>query len=128
MYALMRSQPPRTVVESASTSGAAPCSSQWRCGTSTRGTGNIVEAVRHLRSITGELRRLAAMEESELPTAAKDLRAPLDLVRDVAARGRLPVGALLRWWDRHPGGCRARDAAGRRRGLRGLGHLQVVRS
>jgi pyridoxal 5'-phosphate synthase pdxS subunit len=55
------------------------------------GTGNIVEAVRHLRSISGELRRLAAMDETELPTAAKELRAPLELVRDVAERGRLPV-------------------------------------
>jgi pyridoxal 5'-phosphate synthase pdxS subunit len=55
------------------------------------GTGNIVEAVRHLRSISGDLRRLGAMDESELPTAAKELRAPLELVRDVAGRGRLPV-------------------------------------
>ena len=55
------------------------------------GTGNIVEAVRHLRSISGELRRLRAMDETELPTAAKELRAPLELVRDVAERGRLPV-------------------------------------
>jgi pyridoxal 5'-phosphate synthase pdxS subunit len=55
------------------------------------GTGNIVEAVRHMRLIGGEIRRLGSLEESELPTAAKELRAPLDLVRDVAARGRLPV-------------------------------------
>jgi pyridoxal 5'-phosphate synthase pdxS subunit len=55
------------------------------------GTGNIVEAVRHLRSIAADIRRLAAMDDSELPTAAKELRAPLDLVRDVAERGRLPV-------------------------------------
>jgi pyridoxal 5'-phosphate synthase pdxS subunit len=55
------------------------------------GTGNIVEAVRHLRSIKGELRRLGGMDESELPAAAKELRAPLDLVRDVAERGHLPV-------------------------------------
>src|SRR5690606_22655970 len=52
---------------------------------------DIVEAVRHMRLITGEIRRLAALGDEELATAAKDLRAPLDLVRDVAARGRLPV-------------------------------------
>jgi pyridoxal 5'-phosphate synthase pdxS subunit len=55
------------------------------------GTGDIVEAVRHLREITGELRRLKGLEETELASAAKDLRAPLDLVRGVAETGRLPV-------------------------------------
>ena len=55
------------------------------------GTGDIVEAVRHLRLIRGELRRLAAIDEAELPTAAKELQAPLELVRGVAAAGRLPV-------------------------------------
>src|SRR5256714_9858753 len=55
------------------------------------GTGDIVEAVRHLRAITGELRRLGALSEQELFGAAKELRAPLDLVRDVAEKGGLPV-------------------------------------
>jgi pyridoxal 5'-phosphate synthase pdxS subunit len=55
------------------------------------GTGDIVEAVRHLRVITGEIRRLGTLEPSEIATAAKDLQAPLDLVRAVAAEGRLPV-------------------------------------
>ena len=55
------------------------------------GTGDIVEAVRHIRLITSELRRLQGAEESELPSAAKELRAPLELVREVAERGRLPV-------------------------------------
>jgi pyridoxal 5'-phosphate synthase pdxS subunit len=55
------------------------------------GTGNVVEAVRHIRLITGEIRRLHALDEAELPGAAKELRAPLDLVREVAERGRLPV-------------------------------------
>jgi pyridoxal 5'-phosphate synthase pdxS subunit len=55
------------------------------------GTGNVVEAVRHIRLITGEIRRLASLNEMELPAAAKELQAPLELVRDVAARGRLPV-------------------------------------
>jgi pyridoxal 5'-phosphate synthase pdxS subunit len=55
------------------------------------GTGDIVEAVRHMRAIKGELRRLGALADDELPTAAKELRAPLDLVRDVARAGKLPV-------------------------------------
>ena len=54
------------------------------------GTGNVVEAVRHMRLINGEIRRLA-VDEAELASAAKELRAPLDLVRDVAEHGRLPV-------------------------------------
>ncbi len=55
------------------------------------GTGNIVEAVRHLRSILGEIRRLTVADEAELFAAAKDLRAPVELVREVAALGELPV-------------------------------------
>ena len=55
------------------------------------GTGNVVEAVRHMRQIHGDIRRLAAMDQTELPTAAKNLQAPLDLVRLTAERGRLPV-------------------------------------
>jgi pyridoxal 5'-phosphate synthase pdxS subunit len=55
------------------------------------GTGDIVEAVRHLRAIGGEVRRLAGLREEELAGAAKELGAPLDLVRSVAAEGRLPV-------------------------------------
>src|SRR5689334_11795561 len=55
------------------------------------GTGDIVEAVRHLRRITGEIRRLQGMDEAELYTAAKEHGAPLDLVREVARVGKLPV-------------------------------------
>jgi pyridoxal 5'-phosphate synthase pdxS subunit len=55
------------------------------------GTGNVVEAVRHMRAIQGEIRRLGSLDTAELPSAAKELRAPLDLVRMVAERGRLPV-------------------------------------
>jgi pyridoxal 5'-phosphate synthase pdxS subunit len=55
------------------------------------GTGDIVEAVRHMRRITGEVRRLATLGPEELATAAKELAAPLDLVRNVARDGRLPV-------------------------------------
>jgi pyridoxal 5'-phosphate synthase pdxS subunit len=55
------------------------------------GTGDIVEAVRHIRQISGEIRRLTMLGADELATAAKDLAAPLDLVREVALAGRLPV-------------------------------------
>jgi len=55
------------------------------------GTGDIVEAVRHLRSIRSDLRRLSTMDPDELPTAAKELRAPLQLVQDCNQTGRLPV-------------------------------------
>jgi pyridoxal 5'-phosphate synthase pdxS subunit len=55
------------------------------------GSGNIVEAVRHLRSVFGQIRSLAALSPEELPARAKELRAPLDLVRRVAETGRLPV-------------------------------------
>src|SRR5687767_10504815 len=55
------------------------------------GTGNVVEAVRHMRAIQSGIRRLASTDHSELPTAAKELRAPLELVRKVASEGRLPV-------------------------------------
>ncbi|MGH2727779.1 MAG: pyridoxal 5'-phosphate synthase lyase subunit PdxS [Actinomycetota bacterium] len=55
------------------------------------GTGNIVEAVRHLRAILGEIRRLHRAAPEELMTAAKEHRAPFELLRETAERGRLPV-------------------------------------
>jgi pyridoxal 5'-phosphate synthase pdxS subunit len=55
------------------------------------GTGDIVEAVRHLRTIVGEIRRLGTLDDAELATAAKEHGAPLDLVRGVARESRLPV-------------------------------------
>ena len=55
------------------------------------GTGNVVEATRHMRRIRGEIRRLAALNKSELFLAAKELQAPYELVAEVAAAGRLPV-------------------------------------
>ncbi len=55
------------------------------------GTGDIVEAVRHMRQIRGEIRRLGDARAESSPTAAKDLRRRLPLVRDVAREGRLPV-------------------------------------
>ena len=55
------------------------------------GSGNIVEAVRHMRAITGEMRRLTTLREDELMHAAKELGAPLELVREIARSGKLPV-------------------------------------
>ena len=55
------------------------------------GTGNIVEAVRHMREITAEIRRLGSLGAEELPSAAKEHGAPLEIVRDVAESGWLPV-------------------------------------
>ena len=55
------------------------------------GTGNVVEATRHMRSITGEIRRLSTCSNEELHDAAKQHQAPFDLVREVAELGRLPV-------------------------------------
>lgn len=55
------------------------------------GTGNIVEAVRHMRAITSGIRRLQSMDHQELYAEAKRLGAPLDLVEEVASTGKLPV-------------------------------------
>ncbi len=55
------------------------------------GTGDIVNAVRHMRTVFGGIRRLGSLSEDELYTEAKNLRAPLELVRRVAEEGRLPV-------------------------------------
>jgi len=55
------------------------------------GTGNVVEAVRHIRMVLGELRRLQNMPREELMSAAKEMGAPYNLVLEVAATGQLPV-------------------------------------
>ncbi|HUI41578.1 MAG TPA: pyridoxal 5'-phosphate synthase lyase subunit PdxS [Terriglobia bacterium] len=55
------------------------------------GSGNIVEAVRHMRAITGEIREVTILREEELMAKAKDLGAPYELVKWVAKNGKLPV-------------------------------------
>jgi pyridoxal 5'-phosphate synthase pdxS subunit len=55
------------------------------------GTGNVVEATRHMRQIRGDIRRLSTLDETELFAAAKELRAPYELVKEVAEAGTLPV-------------------------------------
>jgi len=55
------------------------------------GTGDVVEAVRHMRTIMGQIRHLQTLDEDELYVAAKELSAPLELVKWVAENGKLPV-------------------------------------
>jgi pyridoxal 5'-phosphate synthase pdxS subunit len=55
------------------------------------GTGNVVEAVRHMRAVTSQIRAVHAMPDEELGAAAKGMGAPLELVREVKRLGRLPV-------------------------------------
>lgn len=55
------------------------------------GSGNIVEAVRHMRTIIKEMKQLTVLEKSELPHRAKEMQAPLELIEWVAEQGKLPV-------------------------------------
>jgi len=55
------------------------------------GTGNVVEAVRHARSIMSEIRKLRGMDEDELYSYSKNIAAPFDLVKQTASLGKLPV-------------------------------------
>ena len=55
------------------------------------GTGDVIHAVKHMRQITGEMRALTVLDDQELYASAKNLRAPLELVRMVAKTGQLPV-------------------------------------
>jgi pyridoxal 5'-phosphate synthase pdxS subunit len=55
------------------------------------GTGNIVEAVRHARKVLGEIKRIRSMDDDELMSTARDLRAPYDLVKGIHETGELPV-------------------------------------
>ncbi len=55
------------------------------------GTGNVVEATRHMRQIRGDIKRLTTLDETELFVAAKELQAPYDLVVEIARTGKLPV-------------------------------------
>ena len=55
------------------------------------GTGNIVEAVRHMRMVMGEIRTIPGMEEEELWKYARNIEAPIELVKQTAELGKLPV-------------------------------------
>ena len=91
------------------------------------GTGNVVEATRHMRSIRAGIKRLGTLDETELFVAAKELRAPDRAGRRGRATGQAARRAVHRRRHRHPGRRGDDDAARRRGRLRRLGHLQVRR-
>ena len=88
------------------------------------GTGNIVEAVRQLRDVLAEIRRLQGMREDELFVAAKELQAPYELVKDVAANGKLPVVNFVAGGISTPADAALVMQLGRRGRLRRLRDLQ----
>ena len=92
------------------------------------GTGNIVEAVRHLRSILGDIRKLGVADPAELFGWAKELRAPIELVAGGGREGRAAGAAVLRRGDRHAGRRLPGHAARCPGRLRRQRHLQVGRS
>ncbi len=55
------------------------------------GTGNIVEAVRHMRQVNSEVSRLTVMNDDEIMTFAKDIGAPYEILKQIKDNGRLPV-------------------------------------
>lgn len=87
--------------------------------------GDVSNATTHMRQIRQELRKLQNLPEDELYVAAKELQAPYELVKEVAALGKLPVVLFTAAWDRHPGRRSDDDAARRRGRVRRLRHLQV---
>ena len=91
------------------------------------GTGDIVNAVTHMRAVFGGIRRLQSLRPEELYAEAKELRAPVELVQWVAENGKLPGRDLHRRRHRDARRRGALHAARRRRRLRRLGHLQVGR-
>jgi pyridoxal 5'-phosphate synthase pdxS subunit len=91
------------------------------------GSGNIVEAVRHMRAIVGQMRKLKTMGEEELVHEAKELGAPFELVHWVAKHGKLPVPNFSAGGIATPSRRRAGRAVGRRSGIRRLGNFQVRR-
>ncbi len=92
------------------------------------GTGNVVEAVRHLRSILGDIRKIGTADSAELFEWAKQLQRP-SAARAGGCRDRQAARAdVLRRRHRHPGRRLARHAARRRGRVRGIRHLQELRA
>ncbi len=89
------------------------------------GTGNVVEATRHMRSIRAEIGRLASLDAAELYIAAKELRAPGRAGRRGGPHREAAGRAVHRRWHRDPGRRRDDDAARRRGCVRRFRHLQV---
>ena len=92
------------------------------------GSGNIVEAVRHIRTIVKEMKQLTVLGKEELVHEAKNLQAPLELVEWVAEHGKLPVPNFSAGGIATPADAALVHAARRRGGVRGFGHLQILRS
>jgi pyridoxal 5'-phosphate synthase subunit Pdx1 len=90
------------------------------------GTGDVSEAMKHIRKIRGEIAALGALSRDELYVAAKELQAPYELVAEVAETGTLPV-VLFVAGGRHTRRRRDDDAARRRRRVRRLRDLQERR-
>ena len=76
------------------------------------GTGDVVEAVRHARSVNGDIRRISCMDEDEMYTYAKEIRAPFHLVKETAELGRLPVVNFAAGGVATPADAALNDAAG----------------
>ena len=91
------------------------------------GTGNIVEAVRHLRSILGDIRRITVADDAERYGWAKELRAPIELVQEVAERGELPVPLFCAGGIATPADAALGHAARRASRVRGQRDLQERR-
>ena len=89
------------------------------------GTGNVVEAVRHMRQVMDDIRRIQNMPDDELYAEAKRLGAPVELVQRGQGAGPPAGRHVHRRRHRHAGGRGADDAARLRRRLRRLRHLQV---
>ncbi len=96
------------------------------------GSGNVVEAVRHMRAIVSQMKKLTTMRDDELMREAKELGAPLELIRQIAKTGKLPVpnfsaGGIATPADaalvRRLGADGASAAPGRGSGLRRIGDL-----
>ena len=88
------------------------------------GTGDVVQAVRHMRKICRQIREVVSLREDELFEAARNLAVPVELVRYVHQNGKLPVVNFAAGGVAHPRRRRAHDAAWCRGRLRGLRHLQ----
>ena len=86
------------------------------------GTGDVIQAVRHMRTMNKQIRELVGLRDDEVYEAAKQLAVPYDLAKYVHDNGR-----LRRRWRGHPGRRRPDDGAWCRRRVRGLRHLQVRR-
>jgi pyridoxal 5'-phosphate synthase pdxS subunit len=89
------------------------------------GTGNVVEAVRHLRNIIGDMRKITQADEAELFEWAKRLQAPLPLVQEIAETGVLPVPLFCAGGLATPADAALAMQLGARGGVRRVGHLQV---